>query len=155
MTGVEFNYKQALTFLPHWARGVQVFANLTSQRAVGPETANLSGYVPRTANGGWSLTRDRFSLRMNWNYRGLARRIQVTGVGIESGTFQWSAERLQLDGQANFNLSRRLSLFGNFRNLNDAPIETRTYGPSTPDYVRITSRILVGSLWTFGASMRY
>ena len=155
MTGFEFNYKQALTFLPHWARGVQVFANLTSQRAVGPETANMSGYVPRTANWGWSLTRDRFSVRMNWNYRGLARRIAVTGVGIQSGTFQWTADRLQLDCQANFNLTRRISLFGNFRNLNDAPIETRTYGPSTPDYARIATRTLVGSLWTFGASVRY
>jgi hypothetical protein len=33
MTGCEFDYKQALTFLPHWARGVQVFANATATRA--------------------------------------------------------------------------------------------------------------------------
>ncbi len=155
MSGLELNYKQALTFLPAWGRGVQVFANLTAQRAQGPQIANLSGYVPRTANWGWSLTRERFSLRMNWNYRGLTRRTLVTGTGIEPGTFQWTAERLQLDCQANLKLSRRLSLFANFRNVNDAPIETRTYGPSTPDYARITTRTLVGSLWTFGISGTY
>ena len=150
MTGLEFTYKQALTFLPFWARGVQVFANATAQRATGPEIANLSGYVPRTANWGVSLTRERFSARMNWNYRGRARRTLVTGVGIEGGTFQWSAERLQLDAQVDARITKKLSLFANFRNLNDAPIEVQTAGPSTPDYARITTRTLVGSLWTFG-----
>jgi hypothetical protein len=35
MTGLEFDYKQALTFLPQWARGVQVFANASALRATG------------------------------------------------------------------------------------------------------------------------
>jgi len=35
MSGVDLNYKHALTFLPHWARGVQVFANASAQRAAG------------------------------------------------------------------------------------------------------------------------
>src|SRR5262249_17398460 len=36
MTGIDLSYKQALTFLPHWARGMQVFANASSQRNIGP-----------------------------------------------------------------------------------------------------------------------
>ena len=52
-----FNYKQALTFLPHWARGVQVFANASAQRATGPRSANFAGYVPRSGSWGISLTR--------------------------------------------------------------------------------------------------
>ena len=35
MTGIDFNYKQPMTFLPAWARGVQVFANASAQRAIG------------------------------------------------------------------------------------------------------------------------
>jgi MYXO-CTERM domain-containing protein len=30
MSGVDFSYKQALTFLPSWARGVQVYANASA-----------------------------------------------------------------------------------------------------------------------------
>ena len=40
MEGFNFNYKQALTFLPRWARGVQVFANASSQRLTGDVTAS-------------------------------------------------------------------------------------------------------------------
>jgi iron complex outermembrane recepter protein len=38
LTGVDFGYQQALTGLPSWARGVQVFANASAQRV----TANAS-----------------------------------------------------------------------------------------------------------------
>ena len=47
MSGFDFNYKQALTFLPSWARGVQVFANGSAQRATGAAADNFSGYIDR------------------------------------------------------------------------------------------------------------
>lgn len=40
MEGFSFNYKQAITFLSRWARGVQVFANATSQRLKGGRRAS-------------------------------------------------------------------------------------------------------------------
>jgi hypothetical protein len=55
MTGYELNYRQALTFLPSWARGVQFFANITSQRA--KDTDELVDMTPFSANWGLSLTR--------------------------------------------------------------------------------------------------
>jgi TonB-dependent receptor len=44
--GVEFAYRQKLTFLPHWARGFEVFANATKLKLSGSRTADFSGYVP-------------------------------------------------------------------------------------------------------------
>jgi hypothetical protein len=47
--GVSFSYRQSLTFLPHWARGFEVFANGPSQRAVGHTGGNFAGYIRAAA----------------------------------------------------------------------------------------------------------
>ena len=77
--GVDFSYKQALTFLPPWARGVQVFANASAQRLLGDSTAAFSGFISRSGSWGLSLTRPKWNARVNWNYRGRQRR----GQGID------------------------------------------------------------------------
>jgi hypothetical protein len=82
MEGLEPHYKQALTFLPPWARGVQVFANVSSQRRTGALVGNSNfNFFPRSGSWGVSLTRPQYSLRFNWNYRGERRTAAVTGVG--------------------------------------------------------------------------
>ena len=149
-TGLEFDYKQALTFLPRWARGVQVFANASALRVTGDETANLAGYVPRVYNWGVSLNREKFNLRANWNYRGKSRQGPVTGRGIEPGTFTWMSKQLYLDLQGDYILTRRLTLFANLRNVGDATNDSQIIGPSTPEHAQFRQRTTYGSLWSFG-----
>jgi hypothetical protein len=145
------NYKQALTFLPHWARGVQVFANGSAQRLLGPAAANFPGFVPRTASWGASLNRPRFSLRANWNYRGHQRRNAIAaGPSIEPGTFTYWSKRLYIDLNAEVYLTKRFALFAALRNIGDAPDDIQVYGPSTPEHAQFRQRIEFGSLWTFG-----
>ncbi|MSU50239.1 MAG: hypothetical protein EXS37_14330 [Opitutus sp.] len=50
VSGLSLNYKQALTFLPGWARGFQVFANLTTLRLEGTNESDFNSFIPRTAN---------------------------------------------------------------------------------------------------------
>lgn len=150
MSGYEMDYKQVLRFLPHWARGVQVFANATVLRATGDENADFAGFVPRSYNWGASLTRERYSLRANWNYRGLSRGAPVTGRSIEAGTFNWTSKFLFLDLQAEYYLKKNISLFANFRNVGDATNDTQIYGPSTPEHAQFRQRTTYGSLWSFG-----
>jgi TonB-dependent receptor len=151
MTGIDVNYKQALTFLPHWARGVQVFANGTAQRATGEAADNFAGYVPRTASWGFSLTRDKFNFRTNWNYRGRNRRGRVAdGLGIEPGTYNYGSKYLFVDVLGEYRLSRRMALFFNLRNFTDSPEDSKIYGPSTPAVARFNARIDYAALWTFG-----
>ena len=150
MTGLEFDYKQALTFLPHWARGVQVFANASTLRATGDSTANFAGYVPRAYNWGVSLTRQRYNIRLNWNYRGRAREDAVTGRSIEPGTYNWTSKFLFLDVQAEYFVRKNLAVFANLRNVGDATNDTQIYGPSTPEVARFRQRTTYGSLWSFG-----
>ncbi|MBI5692628.1 MAG: carboxypeptidase regulatory-like domain-containing protein [Verrucomicrobia bacterium] len=152
MTGLEFDYKQALTFLPPWARGVQVFANATAIRTTGDSTASFTGYQPRVYNWGVSLTRERYNLRLNWNYRGVRRgsAIAASPRSIEPGTFNWISKRLYIDLSGEVKISRRFFLFGSMRNLGDATEDTERRGPNTPPHAQFLSREDFGSLWTFG-----
>ncbi|MBI5769578.1 MAG: carboxypeptidase regulatory-like domain-containing protein [Verrucomicrobia bacterium] len=150
MSGVEFNYKQALTFLPNWARGVQVFANASAQRATGEQASNFDGYVPRTYSWGVSLSREKYKLRANWNYRGRDRNSVVTGRGIEPGTFNWDSKRLYLDLSGEYSLTRNLALFTNLRNVGGRGTDVSRAGPSTPPHAELRVREDWGSLWTFG-----
>ncbi len=150
MTGCEFDYKQVLKFLPHWARGVQVFANATAIRATGDDNASFSGYVPRSVNWGASLARERYNLRVNWNYRGLARGDPITGRSIAPGTFNWTSKLLFIDVQGEYFLRKNLGLFFALRNVSDTPNDTKIYGPGTPLVARFRQRTYYDSLWSFG-----
>ena len=153
MTGIDMSYKQALTFLPNWARGVQVFANGSAQRATGPSLGSFSGsnYVPRSANWGVSFTRETYSFRANWNYRGRQRRGEVAaGPSIEPGTYNYFNKRLYIDLQGEYTVWKRFAVFANLRNIGAAYEDTEIYGPSTPQHAQFRQRLDHGSLWTMG-----
>ena len=151
MSGVDFNYKQALTFLPRWARGIQVFANASAQRATGESSDNFAGYVPRSGSWGVSFTRERYNLRANWNYRGRQRRGPVaSGPSIEPGTYNWGSKRLYIDVLGEYFFRKNMAVFMNLRNVTNATEDIEMAGPSTPDLAQFRQRIDYGSLWTFG-----
>jgi iron complex outermembrane receptor protein len=150
-TGVSLNYKQALTFLPGWARGVRVFGNVSAQRVTGDETGSFAGYTPRIANWGVSLSRPKYNLKVNWNYTGLRRLGPVAaGRGIDPGTYNWASKRLVIDVNAEYFVTRRIAVFAALSNIMDDPIDNKIYGPNTPLEARFRQRQNYGALWTFG-----
>ncbi|MBI5692338.1 MAG: carboxypeptidase regulatory-like domain-containing protein [Verrucomicrobia bacterium] len=158
MTGVDFQYKQALTFLPSWARGVQVFANGSALRATGPNLTNFTGMnlIPRSGSWGVSLTRQRYNLRLNWSYRGRQREnLVATGQGIEPGTYNWTAKRLSVDLLGEYYFRRGTALFANLRNLRDQPLDTKAAGPNTPKYAQFRGRTQNGAVWSFGVKTTF
>ena len=150
MEGYDVAYKQALTFLPNWARGVQVFANGAVQRGAGDLVDNFSGFIPKTAAWGISLTRPSYSLKLNWNYKSKHRRGAITGVGIPPGTYQWGSKRLFVDIIGEYKLTEHFGLFGNIRNLGDTPEDFVRDGPGIPDIAKFRQRDRYGALWIFG-----
>ncbi len=150
--GFEIDYKQSLTFLPPWAGGLQFFANVSSQRAT--KTDNLQDMNPFTANWGLSLTRPKFNLRINENYRGIQRRGAVASTAtnsIEPGTYNYRPKRLYVDVTGEYYFRRSTAVFFAFRNIRGATEDTKIYGPSTPAYARFRQRDdYGGSLWTAG-----
>ena len=149
MKGFEIDYKQALTFLPNWANGVQVFANISSQRARG--TDNFQDMNPFTCNWGFSISRPKWNLRLSENYRGIQRRGIITGASIEPGTYNYRPKRLYIDLTGEYYLRRNLGLFFAMRNLNGATEDQKTYGPTTPADAKFRQRDdYGGSLWSAG-----
>ena len=151
MSGVDFNYKQALTFLPHWARGVQVYANASALTAKGDDSNSFQGYVPRTVAMGVSLSRPRYNVQVKWNYNSPRRQAPVApGRGIEPGTYNWGSKRTLVDVIGEYYFYKRIALFANLNNIGDAPSDNEIYGPSTPTAAQFRQRINYGSLWTIG-----
>jgi iron complex outermembrane receptor protein len=151
-TGLEFAYKQALTFLPPWARGVQVFANSTIQRITGDagRTNFNNTFFPLTGSWGVSLSRAKYSVKFNWNYRSRIRQGALAGRGIEPGSYNYDGERLYLDINADYYFRRSIGVFASFRNINDVTDNGYAYGPSTPAYARFNQRNDFSAAWTFG-----
>ncbi|MBL9202731.1 MAG: hypothetical protein JNL39_19615, partial [Opitutaceae bacterium] len=150
------NYKQALTFLPSWARGIQVFANASAQRATGEAADNFSGYIPRSANWGVSLARPNFTLRLKWNYVSRARRgLVAAGRSIDPGTYNWSASRVLTDLSGEYVLRRQTAFFFNLSNLDNAALDTEIAGPNTPPVARLSQRQFTGALWTIGVKSSF
>ncbi len=156
MQGLDFNYKQALTFLPTWARGVQVFANGSSLQAKGDASANFAGYAPRTANWGVSLARERFNVKLNWNYRSRLRLAKIAdGRSIDPDTYNWSSSRLYLNVAAEVQVRKNWSLFANLRNVTAVTEDLETTNASTPVHSQLRSRDDFGSLWSLGVKATF
>ena len=148
--GIDVNYRQALTFLPRWARGLQVFANGSAQRLIGPAAANFAGYIPRSGSWGVSLSREKYNLRLNWNYLGRQRRGLVTGRSIEPNTYAWGLKRSYIDLTGEYSIRKNFALFANLRNINDPTDDQEIAGPNTPAEAQFRQRADFGSLWTIG-----
>jgi iron complex outermembrane recepter protein len=157
MTGWDINYKQSLTFLPHWARGIQVFGNISKVDLDAPDVAypNLMGFVPTSINWGLSLSRDRYNVRLSWNYRGRQRNARVTGTSLDPDTWNYTAPRLYVDLNAEYMFARHWRVFLAVRNLGHTTEDIEIYGPTTADYARLRSREDYHPLWTTGVKATY
>ena len=151
MEGWDVSYKQALTFLPHWARGVQVFANY-SRRTTKSRDIGTIGFndIPYSGSFGVSLNRPRYSVRLNCSFRDDQRTSNPTGASIEPGTYVYTPARNTIDVLGEYNIWKTVALFANLRNIGDVPNEDAAEGPSTPAVAKLRLRERYGSLWTFG-----
>lgn len=154
MEGLDINYKQALTFLPHWARGLQIFANLSTVRAMGPAEANFANAVPRIYNGGISLSRERFNVKLNWNYRARNRLTPINANrGIAPDTYRWRASQLHFNFSSEVHLTRRVGLFATY--TSEVHNDLEFANPATPSHARLNRRIQYGGLWTVGVNSSF
>jgi iron complex outermembrane receptor protein len=144
VSGLEFEYRQTLTGLPGWARGLAVFANATSLRVEGAARADFSGFINRTANWGVSLSRPRYTARVNWNYRGSQRQGAVTGTNVPAGTYQFNLPRLSTEVNLEVRLTPRVIFFANVRNALDLAWRSGIYSPETPEYARLSNWVEYG-----------
>ena len=150
LQGLDLQYRQNLTFLPIWARGLQITASGATQKMTGAEADNFAGMIPRTASVGLALIRPKFNVRFNWTFQSRRKLAPITGASVGPGTFTYAAPRRLVDLTGEYQLTRRFSLFGNIRNLHDTPEDFERWGPQTPGYARFRQSDRYGALWIFG-----
>ena len=139
INGLEFSYRQALTFLPPWARGFQVFANATKLNLSGSRTADFSGYNPKSLSGGLSLVRARFSIKGTISVLGDIKTGAVAASAtVPAGTFNYQGKRTRIGLNATYSLTRRYSLYASLVDLGGFVQNNQRYAPNTPDYAKPT-----------------
>ncbi|MBL9206108.1 MAG: TonB-dependent receptor [Opitutaceae bacterium] len=141
--GFEFNYKQPLTFLPHWARGVQVFLNYTRLQLDGSNDSDFTGFNPETISYGINLTRPRYSVKFLMQVQGETRRAPVgvnATTGIPENTFLWQGAKERPTLTADYRLTKNVSLYGSISDFFGGGFKDvqRRYpdGGTTPEYAR-------------------
>jgi iron complex outermembrane receptor protein len=116
--GFEIDYSQQLSFLPGPASGLGVFANYTY---TAPKERNLftggSGAAKHSANTGLSYRGLRTNGQVKFNWVG-ERLLAAAGT---NGVAQFEKQRLQIDLNAEYQVSRRATLFANVANVTGAP----------------------------------
>jgi outer membrane receptor for ferrienterochelin and colicin len=85
-------------------------------------------------NWGVTFSRRPFTLNAKWNYRGEQQLAAQPAFAPDA--YNYTAARTTLDLGADYQLSRRLSLNANLRNLFNAYLTGTKYGAATPDYAR-------------------
>lgn len=154
ITGYEFNYSQSLKFLPHWARGFQVFFNYTKLKVQGDRSADFTGFAPKTIAGGINFVRSRLALKLTYTHQGdtLGTAVAVSAAnGIPANTYNYSSARTRWGINAQYSFSKRLGVYFTMTDLFDGMTTlTQRYAPNTPDYARNVRRQELGSAITVG-----
>ena len=143
--GIEFSYRQSLTFLPHWARGFQIFVNATKLNLSGNNSADFSGYNPKSVAGGINFLRGRFAIKGTISYLGNVNTGAVAAnATTPAGTFNYQAKRTRIGLNAHYSLSKRYLVYASVVDLGGFVQDLRRYAPSTPYYAQPTRRQELG-----------
>ncbi|MFZ9837107.1 MAG: TonB-dependent receptor [Opitutaceae bacterium] len=134
VSGAELSARHSLAPLGAWGRNFTVFFNATRLRLQGSRQSDFNGFIPRNVNWGVTFSRRPFTLNAKWNYRGEQRLGAQPAFAPDA--FNYTAARTTLDLGGDYQLSRRLSLNANVRNLFNAYLTGLKYGAATPDYAR-------------------
>ncbi len=151
--GVEFGYRQSLTFLPRWARGIQLNWNYTKLSTSGSATADLSGFNPKKYSGGVSLTRERYSMRLTYSFQDRvadsAAAVSVAN-GIPANTFNYTDAYARWIADAQYSFSKRFTVYGMLKDIGGLQVHMLRYTAGTPDYARGARLQKLGYTFTIG-----
>ena len=151
--GLEFGYRQSLTFLRHWARALQVFVNATKLELSGNNTADFTGFNPETYAGGINFVRGRVSIKSTISHLGDTRRSLVavnTANGIPANTYNYQGKRTRIGVNAQYSLSKRYSLYVSVNDLGGFVQNQQRYTEGTPEWARGNRFQELGFYYVFG-----
>lgn len=148
--GFEVSYKQALTFLPQWASGIQVYGSFTKNNISGSHAVEFGAYTPRQYSMGFSLTRRKYSLTANMSSVAGYKPTVLTGTGIPADTYSYNFGPQVYNGSACYTFSKHVQLFFSVRNAGSRNRVQNRYSPGTPEYARFFSQTLTPAIYSAG-----
>jgi TonB-dependent receptor len=148
VSGVELNVRQSLAPLGKYGRYFSVFANATKLRLQGSRTADFNRFLPRSANWGFTFTKNPITFMAKWHHRGEQNRGPSTAQGPFA--FAYQDARTTLDVNLSYQAFKRLSVFVNSRNVTNVHFNQSRYQADTPEYARRSSSNSYGAQWAFG-----
>ena len=142
--GIEFDFRQQLTFLPGWMNRLGFFANLTLLDTLGnystPDgsiTSDIPGFVPKFINAGLSYSGKNLSCRVLIQHQ--AERLAAWDERTKEA-WRYNEAETSVDITSSLRVTKRFSLFVNVSNLfEDSPIQYQAR-PNQPQNVSRTSR---------------
>ena len=151
LTGFEWSYRQALNFLPGWARGFHVFINGTHISLSGPNADDFTSFSPKNINWGVSYARARFLAKVNVAQSGKVRNgVIASSATIPVGAYRYVGSQTTIDLSAQYKLSKLFTLFGSVRNAGQADRYTLDYAESTPEFARVRVVQRFGAMVSLG-----
>ncbi len=148
VSGMEFNVRQSLAPFGRFGRYFSVFANATKLRLQGSRTADFNRFLPKSANWGFTFTRNPVTFMAKWHHRGEQNRGPSTAQGPFA--FVYQDARTTLDVNLSYQFHKRLTLFVNSRNVTNVHFNASRYQSDTPEYARRSSSNSYGAQWAFG-----
>jgi TonB-dependent receptor len=165
VTGGEFNFSQVLKYdwLPTWANDkFRVFVNGFRMHLEGETTADFSNFIREGANWGISYAPRKFTILMNFNYRGRQRLGQQTFTWTDASGphttvgYEYWKPRVYLDTNFEYRIKPYVSLFINARNLTNVAQDIQRYAPVvTPSWARTYRREEFGVQYTVGLKGKF
>lgn len=156
VTGFEVGYRQALTFLPHWARGLQAFVNYTKINRSGGKLADFSGFTPESGSAGLSFARGRLKLSTTVTHRSQQTQVALAqSATVPADSFQYLAAATRWNINGEYSVNRWLSVFFVINDVEPYENPQLRYGPTTPDYARTLRSIREGSFTSIGVQGKF
>lgn len=151
ITGVEAGYRQALEPLVRWARGVQVFMNMTNMALGGAQKDNFTNFNPRSIQQGITFTNRKINAKVSYNYTWFRRRLPAAaGATIRPDSYNTYVPQTKVDVSLAYMWSKRYTFYVDVRNLNGSPQRSGTFSADTPEYARLDQFQYAGAAFTFG-----
>ncbi len=151
VTGVQLDYKQALTFLP--VPGFSVFTSGYAVHLQGSPLADFTNFISKAFNAGVSYDRRQFGVKLNFNYRGTQRYGSTTytdSAGTKVVSYEYYKPRPQLDLNFDYRFTPHLGLFVAARNITNVVQDDQRYAPAMPGFTHLYRREEFGTQYTAG-----
>ncbi|WAC13376.1 TonB-dependent receptor [Dyadobacter pollutisoli] len=119
--GMELNVQANLTFLPGILKGISLMANYTythsNADAQFRKDLRLPGQADHTANGSLAFNHKKFTIQGNLNYNGA----YTVLLGDQDATDVIRNQRIQIDANASYRITDKISFYVEAQNLTKAP----------------------------------